>query len=254
MKTRGCREKRTYHRHNEDKFAAVKAAREQGLSFDQINAKTGVSRTTAWNWSRMQQYRAPGAKPLMAAGDERKFVQSLQRREAQNHPVTAKHAGKRAAQTLAARKLQFKNYLPSASWFRNAFKRQHAKLRPRKTERLKKQLTMQDVRNLQECNAKLGALFAKHDFPDFAVIGLDEVMMHIAPDEKVLSEAPRDQRVRAPEPQWSGHVTTVGCIGADGSRYPPMYIFAGKRAPPQLAEGGGLCAIGATGAFVCSPF
>lgn len=109
---------------------------------------------------------------------------------------------------------------------------------------------MADVRNLQECNAKLGALFAEHQYPDYCVLGLDEVMMVISPDEKVLSEAPNNQRIRAPEPQWNGHVTTVGCIAADGSRYPPMYIFAGKRAPPELAAGGGLCAIGATGWLV----
>lgn len=89
----------------------MKTALAKGLSLNAVTAKTGVPKSTVWNWSRLQKYRAPGAKPLMVPTDERKFVQSLRTSEARNHPITSVHAGKLAA---SARKILQK--LSAFSW------------------------------------------------------------------------------------------------------------------------------------------
>ena len=88
------------------------------------------------------------------------------------------------------------------------------------------------------------------DYPAECILNLDETMVKLEAEEKVFSEAPGSERVRGEEPQWSGHVTLVSCVGADGARYPPCFIFKGKRALPELVSGCRTAAVGVTGESV----
>jgi hypothetical protein len=179
--------------------------------------------------------------------DEAKYVQHLRDREAGAVPLSSTRAGQLAAQTLAVRGQKFPNEsgVPSKGWFRQLNQRHEAKFRLRTPSRVKSKLAYRDVQRIREFFDKLAVELQAHDYPPEAVLNLDETMVQLEADEKVLAES--SDRVRAPETQWSGHVTLLGCVGADGARYPPLYIFKGKRAMPELIEGGGICAVGATG-------
>ena len=131
------------------------------------------------------------------------------------------------------------------------FKRNNPQFTLRKPSRLKRVMTFADVMRIRDIFDKLNAEYKAGDYTAERVLGLDELMIVIDAPERVLTQAPHGQRVRAQEPQYTGHVTLTGCIGADGSRYPPLYIFTGKVARPELSSGGGLCATGATGALSC---
>jgi len=237
---------RPYAKHNQSQFEDVKQQLETKASLRQIERTLGIAKSTVWRWSKQSEYRPPGAAPLMPMHDEKKFISSMRERDRQNIALGRRHASKIAAAILQARKLKFKNMFPTRSWFRSLFKRHQTSFRLRKPSRLKNPLTMSEVRRISDFMAQLEREGIA-DYPAECVLNLDETMVKLEAEEKVFSEAPGSERVRGDEPQWSGHVTLVSCVGADGARYPPCFIFKGKRALPELVSGCGIASVGVTG-------
>jgi len=250
------RRPRNYSKHNPAKFNEVKERLQSDASLREIQRQSGIPKSTVWRWSKQTEYRPPGAAPLMPRQDELKFIASMRERDRQNIALGRRHASKLAASVLQARQLRFKNTFPTRSWFRSLFKRHQTSFRLRKPSRLKNPLTMTEIQRIEGFMQLLEQERIQEYLAE-CVLNLDETMVKLDAEERVFSEAPGSQRVRGEEPQWSGHVTLVSCVGADGARFPPCFIFKGKKALPELVSGCRIASVGVTGklaACLCRDF